>query len=1141
MDAALIAHEPASGPLENLLRLPGLGALAARVNLSGPRSAERFDLAIDAGALRARAQGSIDMAHLSAELDFALDSPALAPRPDIAWQRASVHGRWHGSLQSPNADAHIEADELTLPGAAAAAVNADFRANAGAAVLHAAVGGLRIAGLRTQLLQSSPLNLDATMRLDQAAHLLDVTASHRLVSVHASTEVTPARGAARSALFEARVPDLAPWAGLAGQNVRGSAQLKGQVRGDGTAVHVTLDANSVLSVGDEVWSGAVGERAALQLSGTVTDDAITLESMKFTGRALSVNANGDLSRPAPGGASRSGAPDPSPASLRARWDFNVADLKTISPLLAGTLKGSGSINGPTDALAGQAQLTTTMSVRGSPAGTVAADLKMRGLPKAPTGTLAIRGELDAAPVEIDVAVQSPGGSWRAFVNRAEWKSAHANGDVTMAPATAQTHGQLRFGVDRLEDLQDLLGMKVGGSLAGTAVFQPDHGHTRAELHLDARDVTAGQFAGTAQLTAEGLIDALGFKLDVQLPKLRGAKATLTAKGSLDLGSRSIAVASATANYRGQDLVLLAPARIALASGLAVDDLKIGAQTAELEIKGEISPALDLRASLLRVQPALVNMFAPGLLESGTIEAHAQLQGSLDSPTGEVRLSALGVRMADDAAFGLPSLDVQAAAQLHGDTAEIDGHLVAGTASRLNVTGRIPLSADGALNLKIDGTLDVAMINPLLEARGQRAAGELTIDATVAGNAAEPQIAGTVNLAKGSVRDYGRGVSITDITAAIVGSEGTLQIKSFTAMAAPGSLSMTGKIGVLQPKIPMELEIKARNAQPLVSKLVTANLNADLRVTGTVRERLEVAGTVHLNRTLIGIPNGLPPDVAVLDVRRRGKAAPPAPEKPLVVGLDVAVEAPQEILVQGRGLDAEMAGELHLSGTLDTPAVSGSFGLVRGNFSLSGSKLSFLPESRMSFNGAGLKNKIDPTLDFTAQSSVGEVTATLHITGYADAPQFEFTSSPPLGQDEIMAYLLFGIPGSQLSPLQLAQTAAALASLSGVGGGGGLNPLVKLQKSLGLDRLTLGAGATTNTASGPESTGASIAAGRYITKRIYIEAKQTTTGTTQLETDVDLTKHLKLQTRLGNGTATVIGTTPENDPGSSIGLLYQFEY
>jgi len=537
------------------------------------------------------------------------------------------------------------------------------------------------------------------------------------------------------------------------------------------------------------------------------------------------------------------------------------------------------------------------------------------------------------------------------------------------------------------------------------------------------------------------------------------------------------------------------------------------------------------------------VFAPGLLASGTIEADAQLRGSLASPTGQVRLTATGLAPADNDTLGLPLLDLHASARLAADTADIDAGLMAGTASRLSVIGRAPLAADGALDLKIRGSLDVGMINPLLEARGQHAAGALDVDATVAGSAAAPQIDGTVNLTKGSVRDYVRGIGLSDITAVIVGSEGTLQIKSMTASAAPGTVSMTGKIGVLQRGVPVDLKIKADNAQPVASKLVTANLNADLRVSGTARERLDIAGTVHLNRALIGIPNSLPPNVAVLDVRRHGKPAPAAPDRQLVVGLDVTVQAPQEFLVQGRGLDAEMSGDLHLSGTTDSLLVSGGFDLQRGSFALSGNKLNFTA-GRVSFDGAGLKNKIDPTLDFTAKTTITDTTATLHIFGLADAPQFEFSSSPDKPQDEIMALLLFGAPASQLSALQLAQVGAALASLSGVGGDGGLNPLVKLQKSLGLDRLTVGAG-TSNTGSGTgtgtQNSGASIEAGRYISKRSYVEAKQTTTGTSQLEADVDLTKHLKLQTRLGNGAASVQGTTPENDPGSSVGLLYQFEY
>ena len=80
---------------------------------------------------------------------------------------------------------------------------------------------------------------------------------------------------------------------------------------------------------------------------------------------------------------------------------------------------------------------------------------------------------------------------------------------------------------------------------------------------------------------------------------------------------------------------------------------------------------------------------------------------------------------------------------------------------------------------------------------------------------------------------------------------------------------------------------------------------------------------------------------------------------------------------------------------------------------------------MTFNGMGLQKKLDPSLDFTAQTKAAEVTAVVHITGLADAPQIELTSTPELPQDEILARLLFGEPAAQLTALQLVQTGAAL--------------------------------------------------------------------------------------------------------------------
>src|SRR5258706_6299046 len=513
MDAALTLHEPAGGPLENLLQLPGLGALAASVNLSGPREAERVELSIDAGAFRGRAQGNLNVTELSADLDFACDWPDLPLRPDIAWESASLNGRWHGGVKTPRAEGHIEARELRLPGdVRLAALDADLTADSGSAALHAIIDGLRIPGPRPELLQESPVKIDAAVRLDEAARPLVVSASHRLFSLHASTHFTAAAADTRSAALELRLPDLGPLAALGGQNAGGSALVKAQLSHDAAATHVTLDASAALRVGTEIWSGAVGDSATLQLSGALTDRSITLENMKFTGRAAVLTASGDVSRPVPG------PRGPSPSILHASWDLDVRALKSLSPALAGTLKASGTTDGPVGALAAQAQLTSTLSVRDSPTGTLSAAIKVRGLPSSPSGTLVAQGLLDGAPMQLSVAVeQAQGGSLRVLVRSADWKSAHADGDISLASNAALSHGQLRVGLGQLADLKDLLGTNLGGRLPGTVVVHPHPKRAHAELHVAVRDLSAGAVAGGAPPGGGRSTQCLSFQPRVAAP------------------------------------------------------------------------------------------------------------------------------------------------------------------------------------------------------------------------------------------------------------------------------------------------------------------------------------------------------------------------------------------------------------------------------------------------------------------------------------------------------------------------------------------------------------------------------------------------------------------------------------------------
>jgi len=1098
MDGSLQIHEPASGPLQNFLLLPGLGALSGSLTLSGPRNLERVELAMDAGQMHGRAQGEVNLIEGSADLAYSLEAPQMQPRRDLGWQRLALHGRWRGTWTAPQADGELRIEELQIPGGwAVADLNASLAASGGALALEATVVQLQIPGASPQFLQHDPLHIDATLGLNEASRPLHLTASTRLFSLNAQA-VTAGQA---SAALTVQLKDLRPFAALAGEDLRGTAQVHSQLTAAHGGVRVALDASAALDAAaapgasQAGWRNALGNHPTLRLQGTWSDRSVAIEIAQLNGRAVAMSLHGDASRAA------SGAVDA--VDLQSELDF--ANLGAWSTALAGTLHASGRLSGPPLALALDAKMSSTLSVRGSPPGTLTGTVQAHGLPGYAAARIQVFGMLDDAPMKFDVALdRDRAGSLRASIREGDWKSAHLQGAATIGTATAQTRGELQLHLADLGDLEHLLGMKLQGS---------------------------------ADWTGEGASDALNMQLQVHLPELHGTPASLSAAATLYLETHMLRLTSLQADYRQQTLRLLAPAAFSFANGISVDRLQMGLQHATVEVAGRLLPSLDLHASLQEVRPALVNAFMPALLSDGNLSARADLTGTAWKPIGNVHVEAAGVRFASDAASGLPAFSLRADLQLETDTAKVDANLNAGKNSQLTVTGSTPLDMDGQLALKILGKLDVGLVSPLLEARGLQTAGDLDVDVQVAGTAAAPDIGGTVRLSRGSLRDYVRGINLTQISARFEGSQGALRIADFTARAASGTVSISGTVGLLEPQIPVDLKISADHAQPVASSLITANLDAALQIKGTALARLDVTGMVHVNRATIGIPSTLPPSVAVLDVRRRGQKAPPPLDPQLVIGLNFAVQAPNEILVQGRGLDAELGGDLKVGGTVDAPLVSGGFDLLRGSFSISGNKLGFTA-GHVSFDGAGLKSKLDPTLDFTAQTP--DETATLHITGLADAPRFEFSSNPPMSQDEVIARLLFGMPLSQLSTLQLAQIGAALAVMSGAGGDGSFNPLVKIQKTLGLDRLSVESN-TVTTPTGTTNSGYNVAAGRYVAKRIYVEAKQSTTGSTQVQVDVDLSKHLKLITKLGNGTAITQGTTPENDPGSSVGLSYTIDY
>ena len=1148
--ARLVAAEPQGGLVGGLANLPALGALGVTASIDGPRNAEHADIRIAAGPLNATADGLVDLVGESASIDVLANAPAMSPRPDLSWSGMTLQAHVHGPFKTPDVSAHAVLQDVKGGGASLQTLTLDANGNRGAVDAHTVITGLQIPSAKPDLFASAPLDLTVHADLDKPKIPVRFTLTHSLLTVDGTAQA----GGDIAANLHLVVPDLTPLAAIGKVDLRGHTEATASMATHGADTNFVLDGTADFTGGQVPVPTLLG-KTSYGVTARLTGQDIFISRAQLDGKAAHASVTGTDTH----------------AGLALAWKLGLTDLAALSAQMKGALQASGRVDGPQTGLAVQADIKGDVGTAQIPKGPVSVTIAAQNLPGKPSGTIEAQGRFAGSPLSLTAQLdQQDGGNFHAVLRRAAWKSFAADADMVLAKGATLPTGTVSARMTRLADLAPIIGQAIAGDFTAKIITDALSGGTpNAKLDVQARDISVGANAvghvaltgnvrdpagknpdlslvlttdgisasnvtGGARVTASGTLDALLVRAssDVQANGEPGQFATTAL---LDLSKKSVTLQALTADYRSEALRLAAPAHIAFGGVMGVDRLRLALGTATLDIAGKISPALDLTANLRNVTPDIAKPFDPTLNAAGVLAADARLTGTTAAPQGVLHVQASNLRMRSGPAASVPAASVLATIELRGGQAQIDAHVNAGPKLHFAVAGKAPLQTAATLGVHASGAIDLSLLDPILNAGGRRAAGMISLNADVSGTTAAPRIDGTVTLAQGEIQDFTQGVRLTSINARLTEAGDTLQVQNFSAKAGPGTLSLTGSVGVLAPGIPTDLHFVASNARPLASDLLTAYLDADLSVKGQATGILQAGGKIFVRKAEINIPNGLPPSVATLNVHRAGyKPPPPAPAAPpSIINLAITVDAPNNIFVRGHGLDSELGGKLQIAGTATEPQISGGFQMRRGDISVAGTTLTF-SKGEVSFDGTSVTGKIDPTLNFIADSTSGSVTATLTVGGYADAPKITLSSVPDLPQDEVLAHLLFGVSVKDLSAIQIAEIASALAELSGVTGGGG-DPLAAVRKGLGLDRLSVGSGSGTGT-------GASVEAGRYVARGVYVGAKQATSGGgTAAEVQIDLTKRLKATAQLATGGGSVQGATPDNDPGSTIGLSYQFEY
>ena len=436
--------------------------------------------------------------------------------------------------------------------------------------------------------------------------------------------------------------------------------------------------------------------------------------------------------------------------------------------------------------------------------------------------------------------------------------------------------------------------------------------------------------------------------------------------------------------------------------------------------------------------------------------------------------------------------------------------------------------DGNLNLEILGDAPLGLSAPFIAPRSLQ--GLTRFDIRVDGPPALNSVSGSITTAGASFSAPNLRVVFEDIAADIQLADSAAQLNVTAQASSGGGLSVNGGIN-LTGSLPANIEVVLNNLALVDPRLFSTTLNGNIRFDGPATGGANIAGRIDIGETNVTVPStgltsigsippitfvGAPADV-IATRRKAGLEGADAGTDPAAsgggpsYGLNMFINAPNRIFVRGRGLDAELGGDLTLTGTTQRIISAGRFDLVRGRLDILGKRFD-LDEGSIQFQG-----DLSPFILFQTSTSTEQGEARIIVDGPVTEPEVRFESTPEAPEDEVLAQILFGQSLNDISAFQAVQLASAVATLAGGGGGGTLS---KLRENIGLDDLDV-----TTTDEGATA----VRAGRYLTDDLYTDLTAASDGTSEISLNYDLTE---------SGKAKV---TTDNEGESSIGLFFEKDY
>jgi outer membrane protein assembly factor BamA/autotransporter translocation and assembly factor TamB len=481
----------------------------------------------------------------------------------------------------------------------------------------------------------------------------------------------------------------------------------------------------------------------------------------------------------------------------------------------------------------------------------------------------------------------------------------------------------------------------------------------------------------------------------------------------------------------------------------VDQLTANWGTATLHASGriplEILPELPVeiprmsgpatfKAGFTGLDPSAIPGAPPQL--SGRISAEANVEAAsanVDALAGQITFQELDVAFSG---LGLAQQQPSTIAIASG-TASIEQLDLAGSAGEIHANGTVGLVDDRALNVNVDGKLNVAAVSLVTDQI--RAEGDSTLKLAARGTLAEPDVTGAIEVMNARAVSDEPNVAADNINAHIDLEGRRIVLTRLTADVNGGTLEGSGNVTLGEGMLSeINLEIATNDVaydapldlRSLSDSRITVTGDADdIIVSGQVTiDEAGLTGDINFDTGLIG----------AMTARRKldlTEDRNPVLER---VWFNVDVNTATPIVVDNNLARAEIETDLTVVGTPYETGLLGELVLLEGSEIRLNARRYESERGVISFTD---ERRIYPSFDLRLITTAGTYDVTIEVSGTPGDTETTLTSSPSLPEPDIMALLVTGRTLDEMRgeeyEVARAQVLSLLAGRLGTGLGRGL--------------------------------------------------------------------------------------------------------